>query len=265
MNHPEQYWGRAGLAQAILRSLADAGKDLDSLTIDDLAPVDQFHGGGKASTIQLGVLASLRPGLKVLDVGGGLGGPARTLAAEYGCTVTVLDPTSSYLEVCDELTRRLGLDSQVQTKLGNALDIQFSDHSFDVVWTQNSGMNIEDKNQLYSEIYRVLEPDGVLAFQEPAAGNQPLVFPVMWAKYSSESFLLRPADLRVLIESQGFTLREWEDGTLNLPPRSAAVPQHSIQYLVMGEDVERISSASRQNEAEDRVTNVRAVFEKTAK
>ena len=82
------YWGREGLGQTILDALAAAGINLDALTIDDLAPTDQFHGGGKAVTVRLAHLAGLVPGTQVLDVGGGLGGPARTLAVEFGCHVT---------------------------------------------------------------------------------------------------------------------------------------------------------------------------------
>ena len=107
------YWGRDGLGQAILDALAASGKDLDALTIDDLAPMDHFHGGGKGSTVRLAQLAGLTPGLQVLDVGGGLGGPARTLAVELGCHVTVIDLTESYIQAATELTARLGLTDQV--------------------------------------------------------------------------------------------------------------------------------------------------------
>ena len=111
------YWGRAGLGQSILDALAAAGKDLDALTIDDLAPMDHFHGGGKPSTTRLAQLAGLTPDLRVLDVGGGLGGPARTLAVEFGCHVTVIDLTESYVHAARELTTHLGLTGQVTTKL----------------------------------------------------------------------------------------------------------------------------------------------------
>src|SRR5437660_335025 len=81
------YWGRDRLEEKILDALAAAGKNVDSLTIDDLAPADQFHGGGKGATERLARLAALKPGTRVLDVGGGLGGPARTLAGQFGCRV----------------------------------------------------------------------------------------------------------------------------------------------------------------------------------
>src|SRR5215208_4964097 len=139
------YWGRAGLGQAILDALAAQGKDLDALTVDDLAPLDQFHGGGKGATQRLARLAELAPGTRVLDVGGGVGGPARTLAARFGCQVTLVDPTESYVLAGQMLTERMGLADRLTHRIGSALDLPFDDGSFDLVWTQNSGMNIADK------------------------------------------------------------------------------------------------------------------------
>src|SRR5215471_5354733 len=144
-----QYWGRPALERAILDALVATGKNLDALTIDDVAPADQFHGGGKPATQRLARLAQLRPGLTVLDVGGGLGGPARTLAVEFGCRVTVVDLTESYVRAGAALTARLGLADRVTHRVGDALALDVDAGAFDVVWTQNSGMNIADKRALY--------------------------------------------------------------------------------------------------------------------
>src|SRR5215831_14515857 len=135
-----QYWGRADLERAILDALAAAGKRTDALTPDDLAPADQFHGGGKKATDRLARLARLTSGMRVLDVGGGLGGPARTLAAEHGCHVTIVDLTESYVRTGEALTKRLGLADRVIHRMGDALSLDLPDAAFDVVWTQNSGM-----------------------------------------------------------------------------------------------------------------------------
>src|SRR5262245_51586721 len=139
------YWGRDGLGQTILEVLAASDKDLDALTVDELAPLDQFHGGGKAATVRLARLAGLRPGMQVLDVGGGLGGPARTLATEFGCHVTVIDLTESYVRAAEVLTRHMGLADRVTHQVGNAVELPFGNGTFDLVWTQNSGMNIAAK------------------------------------------------------------------------------------------------------------------------
>jgi SAM-dependent methyltransferase len=256
------YWGRDGLGQAILDALAASGKNLDKLTIDDLAPMDQFHGGGKGATVRLARLASLSPGARVLDVGGGLGGPARTLAVEFGCHVTVVDLTESYVRAAADLTARLGLGDRVTHHVGDALDLPFDDGAFDVVWTQNSGMNIADKQRLYVGFHRVLRPGGVLALQEPMAGPvQPPIFPVMWARDMATSFLRTPEEMRTLIEAAGFRARTRDDVTVDIG-RDAAAPAHSIQHLVIGEALDAITRAGRRNREEGRIVMVQAVFDR---
>jgi len=208
------YWGREKLAEAILAALEARGTNLDALTPDALAPVDQVHGGGKPATTRLAHLARAKPGTRVLDVGGGFGGPARTLAVEFGCDVTVVDLTESYVRAARMLTSRMGLDDRVRHHLGNALELSFPDGVFDMVWTQNSGMNIADKERLYTGFHRVLRPGGVLALQEPMAGpTEPIIYPVMWARDASLSFLRTPAAMKSLIERTGFVLRAWDDVT----------------------------------------------------
>ena len=117
----DAYWGRENLAEAILAALAARGADLDALTPDTVAPVDQFHGGGKPATDRLARLAGAAPGMQVLDVGGGFGGPARTLAVEFGCLVTTVDLTASYVRAAQALTTRMRLDDRVSHHVGNAL------------------------------------------------------------------------------------------------------------------------------------------------
>jgi len=261
----ERYWGREHLAEAILDALGARGTDLDALTVDALAPVDQFHGGGKPVTVRLARLAGLGPGTRVLDVGGGFGGPARTLAVEFGCDVTVIDLTASYVRAARVLTARMRLDDRVRHQVGDALALPFPDGAFDVVWTQNSGMNIADKERLYAGFHRVLRAGGLLALQEPMAGPWgPLVYPVMWARDASASFLRPPADMRVAIEGAGFRVRAWDDVTAATagPVTGAAVPPHSIQRLVMGDAIDEIIRAGHRNREEERLVSIQAVFER---
>jgi MPBQ/MSBQ methyltransferase len=255
------YWGRDDLERAVLDALAAAGTNADTPTVDDLAPLDQFHSGGKAATERLARLAQLRPGLRVLDVGGGLGGPARTLAARFGCHVTVVDLTQSYVRAGEALTARVGLTDRVAHRVGDALALDVGTGAFDVVWTQNSGMNIPDKERLYAGSARVLRPGGLLALQEPMAGPvQPVVFPVMWARDASTSFLRTPEEMRALIEAAGFILRAWEDVTREVA--GAAVSAHSIQRIVMGDRLDAIARAAQRNRDEGRIVMIQAVFER---
>jgi len=255
------YWGRDGLGQAILDALTAAGKNLDALTIDDLAPLDQFHGGGKGATVRLARLAGLTPEMRVLDVGGGLGGPARMLAVEFGCHVTGIDLTASYVQAAEGLTARLGLGDRVTHHTGNALELPYDDGTFDVVWTQNSGMNIAAKERLYMGFHRVLRPGGLLVLQEPMAGPvQPPIFPMMWARDAATSFLRTPVEMRAVIEAVGFRTRVWDDVTTETSGSGATYSPHSIQYLVMGEALAAISHAGRRNREEGRLVMVQAVF-----
>jgi ubiquinone/menaquinone biosynthesis C-methylase UbiE len=258
-----EYWGRADLSQAILDALIATGKDLEALTVDDTAPLDQFHGGGKAATDRLARLAALSPGSSVLDVGGGLGGPARTLVAQFGCRVTLLDPTESYVQASETLTECMGLSDRLTHRIGSALGPPFDDGSFDAVWTQNSGMNIPDKERLYAEFYRVLRHGGRLAIQEPMAGPaQPIIFPVMWARDASTSFLRSSAEMRAVIVAAGFRVRAWDNVTAEVTPTGASAPTHSIQRLVMGDWLEAMSEPNQRNADEQRLVMIQAVFDR---
>ena len=261
------YWGRDGLERKILDALAASGKNVDALTIDDLAPADQFHGGGKGATERLARLAGLKPDTRVLDVGGGLGGPARTLAGQFGCRVTVIDLTESYVRTDAALAARLELADRVTHRVGDALALDVDGELFDVLWTQNSGMNIADKERLYAGFARVLRPGGRLVLQEPMAGPvQPIVFPVMWARDASASFLRAPDAMRAVIEAAGFRVRAWEDVTAEVvgPGSATAIPAHSVQRIIMGEALDAIVRAGQQNREERRIVMTQAVLERRA-
>jgi SAM-dependent methyltransferase len=261
------YWGRDGLLNTILEALAAAGKDLDHLTIQDLAPADHFHGGGKAATDRLARMADLRPGMRVLDVGGGLGGPARTLAVEHGCHVTIVDLTESYVRTGEALTARLKLSDRVTHRLGDALALDVEPGAFDVVWTQNSGMNIADKDRLYAGFARAVRRGGLLVTQEPMAGPvQPVVFPLMWARDATGSFLRTPDEMRAVMETAGFRARVWDDVTAELagPATPAAPPPHFAPRLIMGDALDDIIRAQERNRAEHRIVMVQAVLECSA-
>jgi SAM-dependent methyltransferase len=262
------YWEREGLLDTILAALTAAGKNLDALTIQDLAPADHFHGGGKGATDRLARLAQLRPGMRVLDVGGGLGGPARTLAVEHGCHVTAVDLTESYVRTGEALTARLKLSDRVTHRVGNALALDVEPGAFDVAWTQNSGMNIADKDRLYASFARVVRRGGLLVTQEPMAGPvQPIVYPVMWARDASGSFLRAPDEMRAVMETAGFRVRAWDDVTADLAgPSNPAPPPppHYAPRLIMGDALDDIVRAQERNRAERRIVMIQAVLERSA-
>jgi SAM-dependent methyltransferase len=256
------YWERDNLEGKILDALAATGKDVNALTVADLAPADHFHGGGKAATDRLARRAGFTAGTRVLDVGGGLGGPARTLAVEHGCDVTVVDLTESYVRAGAALTARLGLSDHVHHRVGNALTLDVPG-PFDAVWTQNSGMNIEDKERLYAGFARVLRPGGQLVLQEPMAGPvQPIVYPVMWARDASGSFLRTPPAMRTVMEQAGFEVVAWEDVTAEAagPSAGAPAPAHSAPRIIMGDALEEIAKAGQRNREDGRIVMIQAVL-----
>lgn len=210
----QTHYTRADLGNVILVALENAGKDLNNLAPEDLAPIDEFHIRGRAATLELAQAAGLDSRKRVLDVGSGVGGTSRCLAREFGCRVTGIDLTDEYCSVAAMLSAKVGLSEFVDYRQGDATNLPFDNGSFDVVWTEHVAMNIPDKSRLYRETYRVVKPRGTLAIYDILAGpSGPVLFPVPWARTSDTSFLVRPDQLRKLLEEAGFTISDWSDTT----------------------------------------------------
>jgi ubiquinone/menaquinone biosynthesis C-methylase UbiE len=207
-------YSQKGLGASILEALRKAGKDVDSLTVEDLAPIEEFHIGGRKKTLELGRLAGLSEGMQVVDVGCGIGGPARALAHYFGCEVLGVDLTESFCEAATLLTQRTGLAHKVSICHGSALDLPLEDKSVDVVWMQHVGMNIRDKTGLFHEFRRVLRPEGKLALYEVFSGFKPAEhFPVPWASGPELSFVVSSAAAQNLLKKVGFRIEIWDDVT----------------------------------------------------
>lgn len=208
-------YGRDSLSEQILSALRAAGKNLSELTRADLSVFDEFHIGGIRETRNLAQrIGGLKPGMRVLDVGSGLGGPARTLAAEFGCEVVGLDLAEEFVNVASILTSLVSLGDRVSFQMGNALNMPFEDGTFDVVWSQFAGMNIPDKARFYAECRRVVRDGGYLAFHEAMAGTVAgLHYPVFWADEPSLSHLRLPHEIREIIANSGFEEMAWVDVT----------------------------------------------------
>lgn len=202
------------LAERIRTALIAAGTDLDRLTPADLAPVDEFHMRGRSATLELADRMELTPDTHVLDIGSGLGGPARTLAEVYGCHVTGIDLTRAFCDAATVLSRWVGLADRVRFVHGDATKLPFAVASFDAAMTIHVAMNIPAKDRLYAEAKRVLKPGAIFAIYDVLQGEGgPVVYPVPWARDPSISALATPAEMRQLLSGAGFEVLEELDAT----------------------------------------------------
>jgi ubiquinone/menaquinone biosynthesis C-methylase UbiE len=265
-----RHYGVGDLSARILERLRAAGKDPATITRDDLATFDEFHTGGRESTRALARLAAIRSGMRVLDVGSGIGGPARTLAAEFGAEVVGLDLTEEFCSAATTLTELVGLADRITFRHGDALAMPFADGRFDAVWSQNSIMNVPDHSRLFAEMRRVLVPGGTLALEVACAGPvRGVIFPTFWASAPELNFLMAPAAARALLGSAGFRETLWEDttaDTLDHARRRRPPPLHPEAAPALGrdtivlEDVARKIENAVRNLEQERIVTVRAIL-----
>jgi MPBQ/MSBQ methyltransferase len=266
------YYDGPEIVDLLTGALKRAGLDPASLSIDDLGALDEFHALGRAATIALADLAGIAPGTRVLDVGAGLGGPARVLAAVYGAHVTGLDATPRFCRAAEMLTRGAGLGDQVRIVTGDALALPFEDGSFDVAWTQAVGQNIADKPRFVAELARVVAPGGrVAAFELVSGPGGPLQFPVPWADGEEQSWLVTADELRELLNQAGLIVDSW-----NVGPQALATIAQAAQTLpsaptagrlgldLLLPDFESRMAGLAANVAQQRIALVQVVAHRTA-
>ena len=190
---------------AVSSTLEAAGLDRATLRTADLAPLDEFHIRGRAASLEIIEALSLAAGSHVLDLGSGLGGPARTLAELTGCTITGIDLTPEFCEVATALSEWTGLSESTRFHVGNAMATGLPDAAVDAALTVHVAMNISDKHTLYVEAFRVLRPGGRFVVYDVLQGEGGDVqYPVPWANDSSTSFLATPEQMRQLLPAAGF-------------------------------------------------------------
>ena len=198
------HYGGAGLHERIIERLAAAGVPAGAVTAEHLKAVDEFHIGGAEATAALLGQLDIGPETRVLDVGCGIGGPARMVAARTGARVTGIDLTPDFVETARRLTETVGL--QAEFVVGSALDLPFTDGAFDVATLLHVGMNIADKPRLFAEVARVLAPGGTFAvFEVMRFGAHP-AFPLPWASDPSASFVERPEAYLAAAGAAGFAV-----------------------------------------------------------
>lgn len=199
-------YAHGDLLAAIQASLAALGKSIDEVTVEDLAPVDEFHIGGRVATDNLLAQLDIAEHHHILDIGCGLGGAARCIADRFNNRVTGIDLTQEFIDVGNSLCAWVGLHDRVTLHHGSALDMPFENESFDAAVMLHVGMNIEDKAGLFSEVYRVLRPGASLAVYDVMRTNSgELTYPVPWAAESGASRLATPEEYRQALIEAGFS------------------------------------------------------------
>lgn len=253
------------LADAIADKLRSVGKDLNKLRTADLVVVDEFHIRGRKSTLELGAKMNLSPHSRVLDIGSGLGGPARTLAETYGCQVTGIDLTKPFCDAATAMSGWVGLENQVSFKQGNATDLPFENKTFDAAMTIHVAMNIAAKDKMYMEAHRVLKPGGIFAVYDVLQGEGgEVLYPVPWARDPSISHLATPDAMKSLLSDAGFKLLDIQDSSdesqsffekMTAQMAKTGVPP-VIWQLFLGDDFPAMARNQVRNVTERRIRTV---------
>jgi SAM-dependent methyltransferase len=262
----QQHYSSPNLLTRIQSALREAGLAEGPLDWSQLAPLDQFHLRGLPATRELAESLRPEPGEFILDIGAGLGGPARYLAATHHCRVTGIDLTPHFATIANYLSQRTGLAARFLA--ADALHMPFADESFHHAWTQHVAMNIPDKSRLYGEVHRVLKPGGRFAIYDVLRGEaEPVIYPVPWARDAGLSFLSTPAELSQALRGAGFTELSSTDTsaiTLDWIDRQPAAPPTPINIsLIIGPETPRLLGNVARNLRERRISLFRIVVSKS--
>lgn len=260
------HYRATGLTARLKSALAVFGPEDQRLTPQQLAPLDQFHTRGLAATIELAKLTGVDADTAVLDVGSGIGGPARVLAATHGCRVTGVDLSEPFVDAARYLTERTGQSATVSFRIANALELPFDSGSFEAVLLQHVAMNIADRAALYHEVRRVLNPKGRFATYDIVLNSDEPHYPAPWARSPETSFLLSAASTRDAIERAGFRTIVYQDDTEAAKAwiaqlRASGPPSPPNLGVVMGSDFAQSLANLGRSLMEGRVGVLSAVFE----
>lgn len=265
------HWAVGDVYGLIVSTLNRMSKPLDGLTIEELAPVDHFHARGFPATVELADRLPIKAGQQIVDIGCGLGGPARYIAKRFQCSVSGIDITEPFVEAGNKLTRLLHMESQVKIEHGDGQHLPYPDAVFDGAYTQHVTMNVADRRRFFGEAYRVLKPGAFFALTEHALGPKGNPHhPVPWSADGGGAYLLTPSETQTVLREVGFENIEVEStGVKYLAGYKAAIekaergalPALGI-HLLMGETaLQKMRNAAR-NIEEGRTHPIQVVCRK---
>ena len=202
----ENFWTRGDVFSRVHQAMSETGLINKKLEIEELFPIDQYHARGIAATVDLGKRMPISKNQKIIDIGCGLGGPARYYAKEFKCFITGIDITPSFVEIGNEFNRLTSMSDNVELLVGNGEVLDFDNETFDGAYSQHVTMNISNREKFFSEAFRVLKKDSFFAFSEHGLGEKGNpIFPLPWADTEKMSFLLPPEETILLLKKVGFS------------------------------------------------------------
>lgn len=206
------HWGKGDVFARILNAMELAGIDPKSATIEDLAPVDHFHARGFPATVDLADALPIKEGDRLVDIGCGIGGPARYLAKRFRCHVEGIDITGPFVEAGNKLSALVGMEDMVEFRHGDGQQLPYGDEEFDGGYAQHVTMNVPDRDVFFGEAWRVLKPGAFFAITEHGLGEvgEPY-YPVPWSEDGSGAYLMRPSETVAALEIAGFSNIEVKD------------------------------------------------------
>jgi ubiquinone/menaquinone biosynthesis C-methylase UbiE len=266
------HYSRGDLLSRLNAALREDGVDPEHPSMDALAPYDQFHGRGLEATLEIADLAQPGPADHLLDIGSGIGGPARYFANRFGCRVTGIDLTAEFCDVARHLTRMLDLEDRIAFEVGDALAMPFGEAGFDGAYSMNVSMSIGDKGRFYREIHRVLKPGAWLVLSEVAKGEGgDLDYPTPWAGSARTSFLSTPEETQRGLLEAGFDVvrvHSTLDKALAFGARSRAMvergekPPHRAVMLIHSEIATQAMRNTARGLSEGRIIPVEVLARK---